>query len=181
MIYKEGIFSENGLIDMHAKANQKNTDRINAEFELNSFAQCKSSSKDDDDDHTEIDSGDYDQAKVQIKQATTVESKEDVSEASTLKEELTKMKKSKSTKKSKEDSSQYSDKSLNDKGIAWEDMNHSVVIVGWGKDEKSDSRYWIVRNSYGQKWGMNGDFLVKKGDNDFGMEVEQIAFEPEWA
>jgi len=91
------------------------------------------------------------------------------------------MKKSKSTKKSKEDSSQYSDKSLNDKGIAWEDMNHSVVIVGWGKDEKSDSRYWIVRNSYGQKWGMNGDFLVKKGDNDFGMEVEQIAFEPEWA
>jgi hypothetical protein len=25
---------------------------------------------------------------------------------------------------------------------------------------------------------MNGDFLVKRGNNDFGMEVEQIAFEP---
>jgi hypothetical protein len=25
---------------------------------------------------------------------------------------------------------------------------------------------------------MDGDFLVKRGDNDFGMEVEQIAFEP---
>lgn len=71
-----------------------------------------------------------------------------------------------------------SDKTLNDKGISWMDMNHSVVIVGWGKDDKTDTRYWIVRNSYGKKWGMNGDFLVKRGNNDFGMEVEQIAFLP---
>jgi len=69
-------------------------------------------------------------------------------------------------------SSKYSDISLNDKGISWMDMNHSVVIVGWGKDEKTDTRYWIVRNSYGPKWGMDGDFLVKRGNNDFGMEVE---------
>ena len=57
-------------------------------------------------------------------------------------------------------------------------MNHSVVIVGWSKDPKTNTRYWIVRNSYGQKWGMNGDFLVQRGSNDFGMEVEQIAFHP---
>jgi C1A family cysteine protease len=75
-------------------------------------------------------------------------------------------------KTSKRKSSQYSDISLNDKGISWMDMNHSVVIVGWGKDEKTDTRYWIVRNSYGPKWGMDGDFLVKRGNNDFGMEVE---------
>jgi hypothetical protein len=25
---------------------------------------------------------------------------------------------------------------------------------------------------------MDGDFLVKRGNNDFGMEVEQIAFHP---
>ena len=30
-----------------------------------------------------------------------------------------------------------SDKTLNDRGISWMDMNHSVVIVGWGKEEKS--------------------------------------------
>jgi len=41
MIYKEGIFSENGLIDAHAKANSKVADRINAEFELG-LAQTKS-------------------------------------------------------------------------------------------------------------------------------------------
>ena len=71
-----------------------------------------------------------------------------------------------------------SDKTLNDRGIAWMNMNHSVVIIGWGKDEKTDTKYWIVRNSYGPKWGMKGDFLVKRGNNDFGMEVEQIAFHP---
>lgn len=52
------------------------------------------------------------------------------------------------------------------------DMNHSVVIVGWGKDKKTNTKYWIVRNSYGPQWGMEGDFLVKRGSNDFGMEVE---------
>jgi len=43
MIYKEGIFSENGLIDVHAKAKSKAADKINAEFDLNSFAQVLSS------------------------------------------------------------------------------------------------------------------------------------------
>ena len=57
------------------------------------------------------------------------------------------------------------------------DMNHSVVIVGWGNDAKSGTRYWIVRNSYGPKWGMNGDFLVARGNNDFGIEEEISAFE----
>lgn len=80
-----------------------------------------------------------------------------------------------STKMSPE---KLSDKTLNDRGISWMDMNHSVVIVGWGKEEKTGTGYWIVRNSYGPNWGMNGDFLVKRGNNDFGMEVEQIAFEP---
>jgi len=57
-------------------------------------------------------------------------------------------------------------------------MNHSVVIIGWGYDEDTNTPYWIVRNSYGPNWGMNGDFFVKRGGNDFGMEVENIAFEP---
>lgn len=46
-----------------------------------------------------------------------------------------------------------SDTTLNDKGVSWMDMNHSVVIVGWGVDKKTDTKYWIVRNSYGPKWG----------------------------
>lgn len=57
-------------------------------------------------------------------------------------------------------------------------MNHSVVIIGWGKDKESNAKYWIVRNSYGPNWGMQGDFYVKRGNNDFGMEVENYAFLP---
>ena len=72
----------------------------------------------------------------------------------------------------KSSNKKFSDKTLNDKGISWMDMNHSVVIIGWGVDKSSDTKYWIVRNSYGQKWGMDGDFFVKRGNNDFGMEVE---------
>lgn len=34
--------------------------------------------------------------------------------------------------------SRLNDQSLNDKGkIAWMDMNHSVVIIGWGVDNKT--------------------------------------------
>jgi C1A family cysteine protease len=56
--------------------------------------------------------------------------------------------------------------------IVWEEMNHSIVILGWGTDKESGANYWIGRNSFGLDWGMNGDFYVKKGNNDFGVEVE---------
>jgi len=70
------------------------------------------------------------------------------------------------------------DTTTNARGVSWVEMNHSVVIVGWGHDKEANTPYWIVRNSYGPNWGMNGDFLVKRGGNDFGMEVENVAFEP---
>lgn len=56
-------------------------------------------------------------------------------------------------------------------------LNHSVVIVGWGVDEKTGTKYWILRNSYGRKWGMNGDFLVRRGENDFGIESETTGYD----
>jgi C1A family cysteine protease len=46
------------------------------------------------------------------------------------------------------------DKDLEDYGISWMNLNHSVVILGWGVDPKTGVKYWIVRNSYGRKWGM---------------------------
>ena len=54
--------------------------------------------------------------------------------------------------------------------------DHSVVIIGWGHDEKSGP-YWIVRNSFGRNWGIDGDFQVAMGVNDFGIEEEVSAFE----
>ena len=117
-VYKEGIFSEKGLIGAHKKSSTIAESLFDA--------QTKSYSEED------TNSG----------SATT------------------------------SSASPYSDTTLNERGISWMDMNHSVVILGWGVDDKTGTRYWVVRNSYGPHWGMAGDFLVKRGDNDFGMEVE---------
>ena len=35
---------------------------------------------------------------------------------------------------------------------------------------------WIVRNSYGGMWGMNGDFFVRRGQDDWGLESEVSSY-----
>ena len=67
--------------------------------------------------------------------------------------------------------------SLEDYGIAWESMNHSIVIYGWGFDAETNTKYWLGRNSYGEDWGMGGTFLIRRGQNDFGIESEATAFD----
>ena len=63
-------------------------------------------------------------------------------------------------------------------GYAWTNLNHSVLIVGWGVTDDGQ-KHWVVRNSYGPNWGMSGDFLMRRGHDDFGFESEQASFEPE--
>lgn len=45
---------------------------------------------------------------------------------------------------------------------------HSVTLVGWGVSQGME--YWICKNSWGDKWGLNGFFMIKSGDaeiNDY--------------
>jgi len=46
--------------------------------------------------------------------------------------------------------------------------NHCVLVVGWGTNDRG--QYWILKNSWGTKWGQNGYFFIKKGVNQCGME-----------
>lgn len=42
-----------------------------------------------------------------------------------------------------------------------EDMNHAVLIVGYGV-EASGQKYWLLKNSYGTEWGMGGYMKMAK-------------------
>lgn len=52
----------------------------------------------------------------------------------------------------------------------WTKVDHSVVLVGWGFDEESQTKYWILQNSWGASWGENGFFRMVRGIDHLGIE-----------
>uniref|UniRef100_A0ACD5YCE0 Uncharacterized protein n=1 Tax=Avena sativa TaxID=4498 RepID=A0ACD5YCE0_AVESA len=45
-------------------------------------------------------------------------------------------------------------------------LNHGVTVVGYGVRETDGTKYWIVKNSWGVKWGEDGYFKMKKDIED---------------
>nr|XP_023030307.1 cathepsin L-like [Leptinotarsa decemlineata] len=53
-----------------------------------------------------------------------------------------------------------------------EQMNHAVLIVGYGQ-EPDGRKYWLIKNSYGPQWGMGGYFkMAKEAGNQCGIAIQ---------
>lgn len=49
-------------------------------------------------------------------------------------------------------------------------VNHAVLIVGYGVDKETNKKYWMVKNSWGKNWGLDGYFMIERGTNNCGIE-----------
>jgi len=48
-------------------------------------------------------------------------------------------------------------------------LDHAIVIVGYGVDAGTSTNFWIVRNSWGTGWGEAGYFRIVRGVNACGL------------
>ncbi|KAK8406717.1 hypothetical protein O3P69_007354 [Scylla paramamosain] len=59
-----------------------------------------------------------------------------------------------------------------------EPVSHSVRLIGWGEEDTGygqPTKYWLAANSWGQGWGENGFFKIRRGYNESDIETFVLA------
>jgi hypothetical protein len=57
-------------------------------------------------------------------------------------------------------------------------INHMVVIVGWDDQMCDGEGAWIVKNSWGEGWGLDGFFYIKYGSASIGSYTQRPLYRP---
>lgn len=60
----------------------------------------------------------------------------------------------------------------------WEETNHAVLLVGWGVDDATGTKYWIVKNSWGFHFGLGGYFMIRRGTDECAIESMAVRVDP---
>jgi len=54
-------------------------------------------------------------------------------------------------------------------GTCGENLDHGVLVVGYGYDSATKLNFWIVKNSWGDAWGEKGYVRMVRGKDECGL------------
>ncbi|KAH9508777.1 hypothetical protein Btru_050025 [Bulinus truncatus] len=62
---------------------------------------------------------------------------------------------------------------FNDTDCSTEDLDHAVLLTGYGTDPESKLPYWMIKNSWSQNWGCHGYiYLLRNNNNMCGIATD---------